>query len=100
MKIAQINDEDLQTIRSLEKALGNRVFLVAVEGNEALYVVEAKLAPNVWQRVDEVYPMENLRAYYDKKEDAFAGKASLKSLLNGRLKGKLQKRPLRVRQVE
>ena len=100
VKIAQLSDEDLEAVRLLEKKLNNRVCLVAVE-KETVYVLEAKLGPNVWQRADEVYPIENLRVFYKNEEDAIAAKAGLKSLLNSKqFKDKVKKRPLRVRCIE
>ena len=60
--------------------------------------LEAKVAPNRWQRIDRVYPeIEKLQAFFQRLEDAHDAKAALKSLLNS-TKGKtLHKRPIRIR---
>ena len=101
LKIAEISEEKIETIRSLEKKLGDKVCLVALEKTGSLYVLEAKLAPNVWERVDNVYPeIENLRAYYTAKEDAHLTKSSLKKLLSTRKNLINKKHPIRVRKIE
>ena len=100
-KIVKLSEDEVKAIKSLEKSLGDRFCLLAVEKTQELYVLEAKLAPNYWERVDKVYPeIEGLRAYYDSKEDAHLAKSSLKSLLAGKLKGSLEKRPIRIRKVK
>ncbi len=63
-KVADLNEEKLKNIQALEKDLGENICLVAIEKTGSLYVLEAKVAPNVRERVDKVYPeLENLRAY-------------------------------------
>ncbi len=100
-KIVKLSEEEIKAIRSLERNLGGRFCLLAVEKADELYVIEAKLGPNNWERVDRVYPeIEGLKAYYTSKEDAHLAKSSLKSLLSGRLKGTLKKRPIRIRKVK
>ncbi len=101
IKIARLSPEDIAIIRVLEQKLGNNICLVAVEKKEVIYALEAKLAPNQWQRVDQVYPdIEGLKAYfsdYDKAKDA---KSSLKSyLLSPKAKRLFKKHPLRIRQI-
>jgi hypothetical protein len=99
-KVAELSKEKLQDIQALESRLGDNICLVAMEKTGRMYVLEAKLAPNVWERVDKVYPeLENLRSYYISEEDALLTKSSLKKLLNGPVKQKLQKRPIRVRKI-
>ena len=98
IKVAKLTDEDLKAIRDLEKALGDKVCLLAVEKEGALYVLEAKMAPNRWKRIDHVYPeIDRLRAFFQNHEDAHDAKAALKSFLNSP-KGKVfTKRPIRIR---
>jgi hypothetical protein len=85
-------------IRDLEQTLGDRVCLLAVEKEDALYVLEAKMAPNRWKRIDRVYPeIENLKAFFQQHEDAHDAKAALKSFLNSGRAKHLQKRPIRIR---
>ncbi len=101
IKIARLSPEDIAVIRALERKLGDNICLVAVEKKEVIYALEAKLAPNQWRRVDQVYPeIEGLKAYfsdYDKAKDA---KNSLKSyLLSPKAKRLFKKYPLRIRQI-
>ncbi len=101
IKIAKLEPHEIEEIKSLESKLGNKFCLLAVEKGESLYVLEAKIGPNSWERVDLVYPeIEGLKPYYCSEDDAKLAKAGLKSLLLGRLKGKLEKRPLRIRKIK
>lgn len=98
VKVAQLSPADLKAIRDLEKSLGGGVCLLAVEKEGALYVLEAKMAPNHWERIDHVYPqIDNLRAYFQNHEDAHDAKAALKAFLNSSRAKPLQKRPIRIR---
>jgi hypothetical protein len=98
VKVAQLPPEDLEAIRAFEKTLSVNVCLLAVERNEALYALEAKLAPNRWQRVDRTYPeIAGLKAFYDNHEDAHEAKAALKAYLNSKAARELAKRPIRIR---
>ncbi|GAB6908210.1 hypothetical protein JCM12296A_40490 [Desulfosarcina cetonica] len=101
LKFAMLSDEDLATIRMLEKKLGPTIRLVAVESKMVLYAVEAKMGPNLWQRVDAVYPeIKNVKAYYNELEAAKEAKGWLKGfLLNNTLSPKPKKRPIRIREV-
>lgn len=99
-KIVKLKPEEVEAIRRLEENFGNRFCLLAVEKVESLYVLEAKVASNVWERIDKVYPeLEGLKAYYSSEEDAKLAKASVKSLLAGKLKGLVEKRPIRIRKL-
>ena len=98
VKVAKLSPTDLQAIRDLEKSLGGNFCLLAVEKEGALYVLEAKIAPNHWQRVDTVYPeIDGLRAFFRRHEDAHHAKAALKAFLNSNKAKSLQKRPIRIR---
>ncbi|MBC2745361.1 MAG: hypothetical protein HGJ93_20695 [Desulfosarcina sp.] len=101
LKIATLSPEDLETIRALEKKLGPNVRLVAVETKDVLYALEAKIAPNQWQRVDTVYPeIKDFKAYYAEHDAAKEAKGWLKGfLINNTLNPKPKKRPIRIRQV-
>lgn len=99
-RIAKLKPEEIEAIRKLEETFGNRFCLLAVEKLEGLYVLEAKVAPNVWERIDKVYPqLEGLKVYYTSEDDAKIAKASVKSLLSGKLKGLVEKRPIRIRKL-
>ena len=98
VKAAQLSPAELNAIRDLEKTLGDKVCLLAVQKEGALYVLEAKLAPNRWKRVDRVYPeIENLKPFFQRHEDAHDAKAALKSFLNSAKGRTLNKRPIRIR---
>lgn len=101
LNIATLNAEDIETIRALEKKLGPGIRLVAVETKDVLYALEAKMAPNEWQRVDTVYPeIKGIKAYYSRQETAKEAKGWLKGfLINNNLVPKPRKRPIRIRQV-
>ena len=101
LKIAVLSAEDLETIRALEKKLGPDIRLVAVETKDVLYALEAKMAPNQWQRVDSVYPqIKDIKAYYVEHDAARQAKGWLKGfLINNSLTPRPQKRPIRIRQV-
>jgi len=98
IKVAQLTDEDLLAIRELEKSMGDKVCLLAVEKEGALYVLEAKIAPNRWKRIDHAYPgIEHLRAFYQSHENAHDAKAALKAFLNSPKGKAFHKRPIRIR---
>jgi hypothetical protein len=101
LKIATLSADDLETIRTLEKKLGPTIRLVAVETRDVLYALEAKMGPNQWQRVDEVYPViRDIKAYYAEEDAAREAKGWLKGfLINNTLHPKPKKRPIRIRQV-
>ena len=101
LKIAALSTEDLETIRALERKLGPNIRLVAVETKDVLYALEAKMAPNQWQRVDTVYPqIKDIKAYYAELDTAKEIKGWLKGfLINNTLNPKPIKRPIRIRQV-
>ena len=98
IKVAKLTPEDLKAIRDLEKSLGDQVCLLAVEKEGALYVLEAKMAPNRWKRIDQVYPeIKDLQAFFQNHEDAHDAKAAIKSFLNSPKGKTFQKRPIRIR---
>jgi hypothetical protein len=99
-KVADLTEEKIKNIRELENKLGDNICLIAMEKAGAIYVLEAKLGQNLWERVDKAYPeLENLRAYYVSQEDAHLTKSSLKKLLNSPAKQKFKKRPIRIRKI-
>jgi hypothetical protein len=98
IKVARLTQEDLKAIRDLEKSLGDKVCLLAVEKEGALYVLEAKMAPNRWKRIDQAYPeIDQLRAFFQSHEDAHDAKTALKSFLNSSRGKAFMKRPIRIR---
>jgi hypothetical protein len=99
--IVNLSEEYLKAIRDLEKKIGDDVCLVAIHKRDVLYVIEAKLSPNVWNRVDIVYPeIKNLKSYYNDYNNAKLSKSSLKTfLINNKVKLNLIKRPIRIRQI-
>ncbi|HEC31127.1 MAG: hypothetical protein DRG59_07680 [Deltaproteobacteria bacterium] len=99
IKIAELTEEQLAEIREIEKKFEN-ICLVAVEKQDALFVLEAKLAPNHWELVSEVYPeIEGMNSYFSSKEDALLAKSSLKNLLKVLKSKGIVKRPIRIRKL-
>ena len=100
LKYAILSNKDIESIKDLEKMLGD-ICLIAVEKIEALYVLEAKTAPNVWEPVDGVYPeISRLKAYYSSEDSAKLAKSALKNLLNSHRNFRAGKRPIRVRKTK
>jgi hypothetical protein len=98
VKVAKLSPKDLAAIRAFEQTLESHVCLLAVEREGALYVLEAKLAPNLWERVDAVYPgIDGLRSFYKTQDEARDAKAALKNLLNHARDRQFAKRPIRIR---
>ncbi len=99
VQFANLGPDEVATIKALEKKLGDDIRLVAVRSKAVLYVLEAKMAPNQWLRVDRAYPqIEKLKAYFNDYEAAKESKAALKRfLINNKLS--LRKRPIRIRQI-
>ncbi len=99
IRIAKLTEEQLAQIKEVEKKLEN-ICLVAVERQDALFVLEAKLAPNHWELVSEVYPeIEGMSSYFSSKEDALLAKSSLKNLLKVLKARGVVKRPIRIRKL-
>ena len=99
LKIAELSSEYLEAIKELEKRLGD-ICLIAAEKIREVFVLEAKLGPNIWEPVDKVYPeIKGLKAVFFDEEDAKTSKAALKSLLNSREQFKHKKRPIRIRKI-
>lgn len=66
----------------------------------ALFILEAKKAPNTWVDIQTVYPQDEILSLYSNIEEANAGKTRLKSLLAARWKGKFKKHPIRIRELD
>ena len=98
---ADLTPEQMAVIAVAEKQLPAEVRLVAVKRASEMYVLEAKLGPNEWLRVDKVYPeIEGLKSYFGDADACRAAKAALKGfLISNRLKPQLQKRPIRIRVI-
>jgi len=101
IRIASLEEEDIQIIRELEKKLGDDICLVAVHKRDVIYALEAKMSPGEWQRVDEVYPeVKGLKAFYNQYETVKESKSALKRLLiANKATFKEKKRPIRIRQI-
>ena len=101
IKIAKLSQAEIAVIRELEEKLGDNICLVAVEKKTVIYALEAKLAPNRWQRVDHAYPeIQGLKAYFGDYEIAKAAKNALKNYLgNPKVRRLIKKHPIRIRQI-
>jgi hypothetical protein len=98
--MARLGPEQLEKLKALEAELGGEVRLLAVEKAASLYALEAKISPQAWIPVHQVYPeIEGLRGYYSDREEAAVTKASLKSLLRYATDIRERKRPIRIRKL-
>jgi len=99
LKLANLTKDQLNEIKEIEKKLEN-VCLVAVEKQDALFVLEAKLAPNHWELANKVYPeIEGMSSYFTTMDDAKLAKSSLKNLLKVLKTRGVVKRPIRIRKL-
>lgn len=98
---ADLTPEQMAVVAAAEKKLPADVRLVAVKRTSEMYILEAKLGPNEWLRVDQVYPeIEDLKSFFSDGERCKAAKAALKGfLISNKLKPQLKKRPIRIRVV-
>lgn len=98
---ADLTPEQMSVVSAAEAKLPADVRLVAVRRASEIYVLEAKLAPNEWLRVDKVYPeIEDLKSYYRDADACKAAKAALKGfLISNKLRPQLKKRPIRIRVI-
>ena len=69
------------------------------EQHQSFFVLEAKIAPNKWQTIQTVYPLDDLPIFYFKRNEAVAVKAALKTRLLGKWKNRVKKYPIRVRET-
>lgn len=98
---ADLTPEQMAVIAAAEEKLPADLRLVAVKRTSEMYILEAKLGPNEWLRVDQVYPeIEGLKSFFSDAEVCKAAKAALKGfLISNKLKPQLKKRPIRIRVV-
>ena len=95
--LANLSARQMDTLRQLQEKFG--VVLVPLKEVEGIFVLEAKVEPNRWEPVHEVYPdIEGLASYYLSREDAALAKAALKSLLRRRAM-QPRKLPIRIRKL-
>ena len=65
------------------------------------YVLEAKVAPQEWQRADRIYPdITHLKSYYHDREYAHEAKTYIKWFLKSNRTDHPPKLPLRIRAYE
>jgi hypothetical protein len=71
-----------------------------LEGPESYcFALEAKMGPNHWQAIDEVYPQIELASLYLSSDEAKSAKNRLKGLLLGPYRNQLKKRPIRIQKI-
>jgi len=95
-RYAQLDDGELAAIRGLERALGEKVCLLAVR-KAPFFALEAKIGPNRWVCIREVYPQTRLAPFYADREAAHLAKSALKTLLAGKWRKRFKKHPNRIR---
>ena len=96
---AKLSEEQLETLRQIESTLGGDICLLAVKP-QTMFVLEAKIAPKIWQSIRQTYPDGHLPAWYGTRDEAEAAKATLKTLLHGKWKDTVKKYPIRIRELE
>jgi hypothetical protein len=82
-----------------ERCKVNNALSFSEKSHKPLFVLEAKLGPNDWCSVGDVYPQVELSSYYCNHESARLAKSKLKTLLLGFYKGRYRKKPIRIREV-
>ena len=98
LKPVSLTPDQHRKLAALEDKLGFCLF--AVENPESLYVLEAKLAPNVWRKVTKVYPdIRELKDFYLEREEAHNAKSRLKRILGTKPEFRSRKKPIRNRKV-
>lgn len=71
-----------------------------LEGSESpCFALEAKMGPNHWQAIDEVYPQIELPSLYLIWDEAKSAKNRLKGLLLGPYRNQFKKRPIRIQKI-
>jgi hypothetical protein len=96
--LADLTSGQIAQIKRLEADITN-IRLLPVKSSDELFVIEAKVAPNNWKPVHQVYTeVKYLASYYAEESAAVMAKSALKSNLRHR-KFKQTKLPIRVRKV-
>lgn len=98
VKLAKLHEKNLIRLRDLEKEMDQDVCLLAIK-KSPLFILEAKLGPNLWKSIKEVYPESAFKPFYPDFDAAKAAKSELK-LFFKRQNNASQKRPIRIRQLE
>ncbi len=97
--MARLTPEQLEKLKALEAEMDG-IRLLAVDHVDALFAVEAKMAPRVWIPVHQVYrDIPGLRSYFQDRDEAMLTKNALKDLLRHGKASDERKRPIRVRKV-
>ena len=73
--------------------------MTATDPGQSCFVLEAKIGPNDWAGVDQVYPLFPQGGRFDHEEAALMAKSRLKTLLAGKWKAQYRKYPIRVREM-
>lgn len=70
-----------------------------MDSKKVEFVLEAKVAPNKWVEIAELYPQIDIASRYIRYEDAYQAKGKLKSALAGPWKSTYKKKPIRVSEL-
>lgn len=73
---------------------------IEIPMEENLYILEAKVGPNNWKEIVDIYPDMGIESRYSSEKQALLTKSKLKSSLSTNWKGKYKKHPIRVRKME
>ena len=77
---------------------GERVCLINTMESYS-FAIEAKMGPNDWRPIGEIYPQIELASSYREWDKAKSAKTRLKGLLLGPYKNQVKKRPIRIRKI-
>lgn len=83
---------------TIEARHGDKVCFVKSE-KPNFFMIEAKMGPNVWRPIGEVYPQIEQISSYREWDQAKYAKTRLKALLLGPYKNQVKKRPIRIRKI-
>ncbi len=99
-KSAKLKKEQIEDIKDLEEKFGDGVCIIAIEKpSPPIFILEAKTSPKNWEKIKNVYPVDNFPSSYTTREEAMMAKSALKGLLSGPWLGKYRKNPIRIREV-
>lgn len=88
----------MNNIHTLEDTRSGDVCLVKIK-EPHYFVVEAKVGPNDWRPIEEIYPHIEVVSSHIKWDHAKFAKNKLKGLLLGPYKNETKKRPIRIRKI-
>ncbi len=102
------NDSPLRSVDNITLAMTDYPTVEAQDSDKAcivtsekpkFFMIEAKMGPNVWRPIGEVYPQIEQTLSYREWDQAKYAKTRLKALLLGPYKNQVKKRPIRILKI-